>query len=354
MKTGYPNSAKGAGILDLNPHQNRQACHDDHELAYTLQGAMTTNTCSTSTKNMTMPPNARLLSSLVGLMSIVCIAMTSLPRATFAQTDSTLIRVHALELEATTGALPVHYSSGKKIQATELSALLAKAAAYLATSLRVSTEINVALLSRDDWPAVWPFPYGLPYASLNAPWVVVMPATPEESVLYPGFVGLLNEIDARTMISNIGFHEIGHVYTSEYLYPPDIDGPPLRWLDELLAQYLAYAVMQALDTQRAAIWDTFTTAMLNLPSPKYTTLEAFEAEYNGFLATPEGAQNYGWYQSLFAAKAGELFKTHGIALFSDLKTKLDWSNVSNWSTATAITNLESVAPGFQAWHDAMN
>lgn len=270
-----------------------------------------------------------------------------------AQTDSTLIRVQALELERTHEALTVHYSAGYKARAQAVRTLLMQADAFLEASLDIDAMMELAILSQTDWPAVWPFPYGIPYTSLNAPWVVVMPATPEASVLYPGFASLLNDADASTMIDNIGFHEVGHVYVSEYLYPSNLNGPPLRWLDELLAQYLAYAVIHELDKHRATIWDTFTNAMLGLPQPKHTTLEAFESEYYSYLTTQEGSQNYGWYQSLFAARASEVFETHGIGLLKDLKTNLDWSDVGAWDTSTAIAHLESVAPGFQAWYNAM-
>ena len=271
-----------------------------------------------------------------------------------AQVDSTLIRVKALGLEtlvidSPAGKLPVFYSADKSARAQSVAELMGKAAAYLQTSLGVQTDLTLALLSEEDWHGVWPFPYGLPYVSLQAPWVVVMPADPASSVLYPGFTSILGEVDAATMIDNIGFHEVGHVYISAYLYPETLEVPPLRWLDEFLAQYLAYAFMKEAAPDRAVIWDTFTEGMLQMPGQRYTSLDAFEAQYYGYLSSPEGSQNYGWYQSVFADKAASLFEKYGVDFLTTLKQQLDGSDLPSWNTDTAIEKLESIAPGFKVW-----
>ena len=161
-----------------------------------------------------------------------------------AQVDSTLIRIRALSIDSINTSIPTYFSEGAELRAMQLSELLKEADNYLREALGIQANFSLAVLAEEDWNQVWPFPYGIPYVSLHAPWVIVLPANPEKSVLYPGFSYILEHNDVLSMIDNIGFHEVGHVYISEYLYPDEINaGPTLRWFDEFLAQYLAYSYL---------------------------------------------------------------------------------------------------------------
>lgn len=269
-----------------------------------------------------------------------------------AQVDSTLIRIRTLNPDSAQTNVPVYFSSGFEDRANALSKLLEKADRFLIKSLGIAADLNLAVLDEQDWPQVWPFPYGIPYVSLQSPWVVVIPAKPKESVLFAGISAVLSPDQAATMIDNIGFHEVSHIYISEYLYPDDFKGaPPVRWLDEFLAQYLAYAFMKEVSTARVKIWDSFTTGTLNGPAPRYTSLDAFEKEYYGFLGTPNGSANYGWYQSAFAKQAADIYDDRGLRFLESIKQNLPWDNFENWTTHTILKELEKIIPGFISWHD---
>jgi len=270
------------------------------------------------------------------------------------QVDSTLSRIQSLQVESADGELALFFSNGHRKRAEDLGVLLAAADRFLRDSLDVVVEISLAVLSEDDWQQVWPGPYGVPYLSLGRPWVAVMPAEVDNSVMFYGMSQGLGEQGARTMIDNIGFHEVGHAYISEYLYPEaGPNEPPLRWLDEFFAQYLAYAFMSELAADRAAVWDEFTQGTLNQFTPKYRSLDEFDAEYYGYLRSEEGTTNYAWYQSLFAQRAEAVYKNRGIGFLRELKQVLPWDQFDQWTTDEILDAMELVEPGFQHWATAV-
>ena len=290
--------------------------------------------------------NVLAIALLLGLLSFAPAAQ--------AQVDSTLIRIRAATVDSVVADFPLYFSTGYQERATSLSALLRGIDGYLRDSLGVHADLSLAVLAEPEWNQIWPFPYGVPYVSLGAPWVVVMPAALERSVMYASFSQALGDEGAQTMIDNIGFHEVGHVYITEYLYP---DGgsatPPLRWFDEFLAQYLAYAFLHELARDRVQVWDAFTEGMLAEPTPRYTSLTDFEDEYYGYLGTPEGTSNYGWYQSTFAKRAAEVYERRGLGFLATLKEHLPWDQFEEWTTEAILVALEAIEPGFKAWAEQL-
>lgn len=302
---------------------------------------------TTVSLSMIRLPNALSMILFTGLLLLVLLVDA---RIAHSQVDSTLIRVQALNTDVEDGSHPTYYSTEFAERATAIRTLLQSADTYLSKALGTTAQINIATLSEADWGQVWPFPYGLPYVSLGEPWVVVMPATPKQSVLFPMFTSVLSPDEATIMIDNIGFHEVGHIYASSYLYPSSLQGPPpVRWLDEFLAQYLAHAFLSEIAPERIPIWNTFTDATLSQPEPKYTTLVDFDKEYYGYLGSPEGTANYGWYQSLFAKKASEIFEDQGLDFIKEIKANLPWDQFDNWTTQTVLEALNKVESGFTDW-----
>ena len=285
---------------------------------------------------------------------LMMLTSAALVPSLFAQVDSTLIRVQNTQADSMIAGMPVYFSTGFQERAASLSTLLQEGDAYLHRTLGLRSSFRLAVLDEGDWGQVWSLPYGLPYVSLGAPWVVVLPAAPEKSVMHPMFSAMLEPDQVQPMIDNIGFHEVGHIYISEYLYPETHGGPPpVRWLDEFLAQYLAYAVLKETSPERTQIWDVFTGVALSAPAPRFTSLSAFDAEYYGYLGTPEGTPNYGWYQSAFAKQAAEIFEERGLDFLQEVKENLAWESFDPWTTASVLAQLEDIHPGFLAWQAAL-
>ena len=286
----------------------------------------------------------------IGVVTLIVVTSFFTMGAASAQTDSTLIKVQALALDSIHTPFPTYYSAGTEERAEELGALLMSASLALKETLGIETEFSVAVLSEADWLNVWPFPYGLPYVSLGEPWVVVLPANPTNSVLYPLFSNILAQEDVSPMIDNIGFHEVGHIYISTYLYASGGKTmPALRWFDEFLAQYLAYATLHRVSPERAQIWDTYTKRSLETSDPMYTKLTEFDEQYYQYLATPDGTMNYGWYQSVFASQAAAVYDEQGMEFLRQLKESLPWESALDWTTPEVLNALEALEPGFKAW-----
>lgn len=272
----------------------------------------------------------------------------------WAQHDSTLVRVKVAGANTSDAFPQLHFSKGYEERAQEIYALLVKADTYLKRELGVDADFQVAVLNENDWSQVWPLPYGIPYVSLARPWVVVMPAEPKRSVMYEIFDEMMGAEDAVTMIDNIGFHEVGHIYVSEYLYPEDHDGaPPVRWFDEYLAQYLAHVFLHEVAKDRTEIWNAFTERALEGPAPRYTSLGDFDAEYYGYLGSAEGSMNYGWYQSTFARHAADLSGRRGLEFIRELKGSLPWNSFESWTEDSVLEELNELDPSFRSWEQGL-
>ena len=244
--------------------------------------------------------------------SWIVVAMCGMPGPASSQADSTLIRVRLAGVDSLDAGRRVFYSPGRQERASSVAGLLGRADSYLSDQLGVEADFSVAVLDEVDWAKIWPFPYGLPYLSLEAPWVAVLPASPELSVLFPDFAGLLGHAQAEDMVDNIGFHEVGHVYVSEFVYAGEVRGPPpVRWFDEFLATYLAYSFLAAVAPDRIEVWDDFVSRAVASPEPRFTSLADFESEYYEYLGSPEGTANYGWYQAVFAQRAAVIYARGG-------------------------------------------
>ena len=113
--------------------------------------------------------------------------------------------------------------------------------------------------------------------------------------------------------------------------------------------FLAYAFLRETAPDRAAIWDAFTEATIAQPAPRYTSLADFEGEYYGYLGSPEGSMNYGWYQSVFAELASAIYARRGLGFLAELKERLPWERYEGWTTEEVLRELEAVEPGFQVW-----
>lgn len=275
--------------------------------------------------------------------------------ALLGQEDSTLIRVRQAGVDSATFAgRSLYFSPGAEERARALASLLGEADRYLEDELGVTVDFRLAVLDEASWSRVWPFPYGVSYTSLAAPWVVVMPRSPDAAVMAGDLAALLGENDARVAVDNIGFHEVGHVYTSEYVYEPGFsDAPPVRWLDEFLASYLALAFLREVAPERATVWEKFADGVLAGPKPRFRTLPAFEDEYYGYLGSGEGRENYNWYQASFLDLAMRIHEDEGIRFLADLRDELRKVPMAGWTFDRVAAAMERATPRFRPWAEAL-
>jgi hypothetical protein len=78
----------------------------------------------------------------------------------------------------------------------------------------------------------------------------------------------------RRGILQLAHHEVGHTRVYDYgIQPPNL------WLNELLANYFAFAYGKARDPQTAAVAEGFVQMGIGRPPGAYTSLDDFEAHF---------------------------------------------------------------------------
>jgi hypothetical protein len=168
------------------------------------------------------------------------------------QASSPLATVEALGLDTVTvGRVTAHFAATDRQVANRLAVLSEEAAAYFERELGASFPVRLAVLSPADWFDPYPggdsLPYGMPWGWVEE-LLVTAPASLSEGVLISGAAP---EADRRR-VHFVLLHELGHLASKRYLHP---DSPrpysPVRWFEELLATYFAYAYVRAHDAEWA-------------------------------------------------------------------------------------------------------
>ena len=264
--------------------------------------------------------------------------------------------VKQLEVEFVAGSVPLYFSPGYEERAIQLQGMLVEATSFFRESLAAAVTYNLAVLDEPQWKALHPReggPYGVPYTSLGKPWLIVLPAVPEHSIIARGLSKSHDGVVAQRMVDLIGFHELGHVYTSECLYPDDFVNPypTIRWFDEMLGTYFAYAFLRHTHPEWVDVWDAVIDAYLAFPDQQYTSLDDFDEKYYQISNVPlgDGPSNYGWYQATFHNRVRAVFDAQGLTFLRRLQEELPWENFEEWTSEELLTWLEAIEPGFQAW-----
>jgi hypothetical protein len=271
-------------------------------------------------------------------------------------TTGTLGQLRALDIQKrTVGGIEVFFTPGYEDRAVRLAEYVSEATAFFAESLRVKVEFHLAVLADTHWSKVRRLPYGDPGLQ-GPPWVIVVPATTDRGAIAEALGRFLDATTTTIVIDDVTIHELGHVYASDYVYPPRVrdDGPPLRWLDELLATYFATVFIRVKYPERAAVAEKVRDQVLAGPVPRYTSLEDFEDQYfTGLVDGPQAGPNYGWYQMQFAALAVHIQAEHGVAFLEQVKKTLPWSEARPWKTEMVVRRLEQISPGVEAWAESL-
>ena len=293
------------------------------------------------------------MTSLIARCSLLI--MLASPATTFAQDTNHLDRVQQLGLESLSGRVPTYYSAGARERAVALQKMVDEALIYFSDRIRIAPDLALAVLNEVDWAQVRPIPYGVPWVSY-APYVAVLPADLEHSVIVRGFsntrdrastatrraledVGVSFEQVPYRLNDLIGYHEVGHVV---------IEARGLtqsqRWFNEMLATFAAYAFMRERHPEVARSWDALMRFNVETSRPEFRSLDEFERRYDGM---PQ--ETYGWFQGMFHARLAELYEERGLEFLNDLRAAGLITGVKYEMATELISQLEEVVPGFQRW-----
>lgn len=297
------------------------------------------------------------LTSLSRLALALALSLAAVPAVAQPAPPRAQDQVRGLGLDSLAGPLPVHYSASFAARAAEVQTTLREGAQFFADSLRLPTEVRVALLSRADWTRISQVPYGVPYVQGG---VVFIPAAGDgaisddflrlEAGASPAVRARVGESgasfaeNARRITDLIGYHELGHTYTSAYGIRPHT-----RWFSEFLATYFAYAFLARMRPPLAHGWEAMMLAKLEAPAPTHTSLADFERLY-----IRVGPENYNWYQAAFARHAAEVFNAHGLGFVTRVREVFPASDTTALDTDAVLARLEQIHPGFRAWADGLS
>ena len=136
----------------------------------------------------------------------------------------------------------------------------------------------------------------------------------------------------------LAHHEAGHTRVYEYgIQPPNL------WLNEMLANYFAYAYEKARDHQTAITAEAFVKTGFAPGAYTYTSLEDFEAHSSNIQPA-----NYDWYQLQFGVRAFEIYNEQGLEFLEEVKKAFP-RGTPKMTVAETLSRLETISPGFQAW-----
>ena len=250
-----------------------------------------------------------------------------------------------INLSALDAPISTHYSPAAESQAHSIQGMLREAAEYYEETLGVEAEITAAVVDASDWSEITNVPYGLPGVTGSPPLVYfpadndhelfrLLKSTIQESEL-PSCLLMPPDSLAHQFVWLIGFHELGHVYASEYGL-----NRPNRWVYEFQASYLAYAYLRERHPGMASLWQQTSHLLANQIQPAHTSLEDFEEMY-----VRVGIENYSWYQGVFQQRVHEVYNTRGLDFIREMKN-VTWSQPEE---VYFINVLQELDPGFVSW-----
>ncbi len=286
---------------------------------------------------------------LPGVLAAIVLLAGSLPATARAADRSPLATVKGLRLEtAEIARVTVYFARGDREHAERFAALAEEAAAYFHRELGASFPFHLAVLNPEDWFVPYAGgdlePYGMPWASVEDS-MIVAPASMEEGVLIFG-------PDDRANLRRVRFvllHEFGHLASKQHLHPASPHSySSVRWFEEFIATYFAYAFIHAHDSEWAEASRREWLEVLSGYTPGVLSLDwGFMRE----LPPDEFARTYAWYQILLNLRAADVYAEHGVDFLRAVKDRLPWEVSGAWSTEFLLPALEKIAPGFAVWAD---
>jgi hypothetical protein len=296
--------------------------------------------------------------SLSLTISFACAFVLLFAFPSYAQEELTpLQKVQSLKNPSFAKRITVYYSPGYEKRAKELQSMVEEAMGFYERKLKLRAELSLAVLTRDQWQQVRAVPYGLPNVS-SPPHVAFLPAT-ADGVVTADALSLKSNLSPATMkklkssgytfdqaavkfVDLIGLHELGHTYAvSLGLVPPR----PNKWFSEFLASYFAYAYLREKRPKLATLFYVMAADLaLEVPRPKYTSLEDFERLYSGV-----GPKNYGWYQGRFFQRVAQVYDAKGLSFITEVLNAFPAAEGESLPFEVVLQRLEKISPGFMEW-----
>jgi hypothetical protein len=285
---------------------------------------------------------AGVLGTIGVLVSSTCAAAQD-PRPT------EIIRGLGLD-SAEVGSISVRFVPEDREYALRLAALCEDAVSFFDGEFTPSFSPQLAVLRPEHWFVPYAGgegePYGIPWG-----WVpdllITVPASLDAGVL---ITGPDRTADLRR-VRFVMLHEYGHLASKQFLHPSS--GQPyssVRWFDELIATYFAYAFVRASDPGWAqAAQEEWLGAVKSFTPP----VVSLDWSHFRDLSPVEFARTYAWYQNLLNLQAAALYDEHGLEFLRRIRDRLDWQNAADWTTGQLVPILDDIAPGFQSWASAL-
>lgn len=280
------------------------------------------------------------------------------PESVRAQSSSVLTRIRAMDVEQVdAGRVQVLYSSHPEVvpDAAAAAGAVAErfedAAAFFAEALGGDFRFRLALLSPRDWRRVAADVHPVPWHS-QPDRMVVLPVRPDlEPLVQTGPGGER----ARRVYDIVGLHQLGHVVASAFFHPGGYREPvpPVRWFDELLASYLAVWYMREHEPELSEYMEDLAWEVVRRVEPRFSSLVQYDEYYDGFLSSPGGSTNLGWYQNAFNLHAARLYDRHGAKFGLRVGQELPWHMLEAWTTESLLEALHPIAPGMAEWAEEM-
>lgn len=289
----------------------------------------------------------RLTAGVLGAIGAFCV-----PASAAAQNPRPIEVVRTLKLDsAIVGSIEVYFLPDDREHALRLATMCDDAVSYFEDEFSPALSAQLAVLRPVHWFVPYAGgdeePYGIPWSWIPDA-LITVPASLDVGVL---ITGSDRSADLRR-VQFVMLHELGHLASKQLLHPNSGESfSSLRWFDELVATYFAYAFVHASDQiwARAAQdeWQQFVESF----TPSVVSLDW---SYLRDLPPAEFAQTYAWYQNLLNLRAAALYEEHGLDFLHRIRDRLDWQNSAEWTTDGLIPKLDDVAPGFQAWASALD
>lgn len=272
---------------------------------------------------------------------------------------SVLARVQALALDSLDTAIQTYYSAGARERAEELEEWLRTADIFFRDRLEVSQRFRLAVLGEEDWAQISRNPYGVPFFSPE-PHVIVLPAIPEAAAVTQIYraarvglpahaaqdladVGVTYDEAVLQVLDLIGFHEVGHVYVNAFGFN---ETNTARWLEELLATYVAYSFLAVWEPDAITVWDALSEAVIGFVDPASRSLDDFNSP--NILAL--GPATYGWFQSHFNLRdAVVVVERPDGSWLPELVAAGLAEDTQAMATSDLLARLDATLPGFTDW-----
>lgn len=282
--------------------------------------------------------------SRLKILAALCLVSAGSPAPMLGQAPTPRAVVEGLDLERSrVGRVVAHFAEPDRARAEEMAALVDAAATRYATELGLSFGLELAALRPEHWFADIPgIPYAIPWPSMKER-LLVLPSSLEEGLLIEG----RDALEDRRRVDFVALHEFGHVAAREYFRPAsEADYIPIKWFEELVATYFAYAHVASSDPEWAAAARGEWSSQLERYTPPVLSLDW---RFMNSLPGREMAQAYGWYQFLLNLRAAELYDRHGVGLLRGLKERLAWNDAQSWSDETVLAVMDGLDPEFARW-----